>query len=310
VDPTNNRVRKVTNGIITTIAGNGTAGYNGDGGAPLQAEFSNPFPLAIDAAANLYIGDLGNDRVREITGEASQAPVITGVVNGASFQSGVVPNSWITINGTNLYSGSSATWTVINGALPTSLLGVSVNVGAQPAYVYYISNTQINVVAPNVSTGNVSVTVKNSAGTSNAFTAVSQAVQPAFFPWPGGYAVATHQDFTYAIKNGTFAGVTTTPASPGETIILWGTGFGPTTPAIPVGMEIPTTPAYLSGPVTVTIGGVSASIYENAAALASGFAALYQLAVTVPSSLAAGDYPVICTINGVQSPATTMITVQ
>jgi uncharacterized protein (TIGR03437 family) len=310
VDPTNNRVRKVTGGTITTIAGNGTAGYNGDGGPPLQAEFDNPFPLAIDAAANLYIGDLSNDRVRKITGEASQAPVITGVVNGASFQAGTVPNSWITINGTNLYAGPAATWTVINGALPTTLNGVTVSVGGQPAYVYYVSATQINVVAPNVGTGNVTVTVKNSAGTSNAFTAVSQTVQPAFFLWPGGYSVATHQDFTYAIKNGTFAGVTTTPASPGETIILWGTGFGPTTPAFPVGIATPSTTAYLSGTVTVTIGGVSASVYQSSAALAANFASLYQLAVTVPSSLAAGDYPVVATINGVQSPTTTMLTVQ
>ena len=313
-DPGNNRIRKVKGGIITTVAGNGTSGFAGDGGAPLQAEFNNPFPLALDTAANLYVGDLGNIRVREITGEASRAPSITGVVNGASFQAGVVPNSWITINGTNLYSGSPDTWAkaIVDGKLPDSLDGVSVSVGGQPAYIYYLSATQINAVAPNVASGNVSVTVKNSSGTSNAFKVVSQTVQPAFFIWPGGYSVATHTDFSYAVKNGTFAGVTTTAAKPGETIILWGTGFGPTTPAIPVGMEIPSTAAYLTtNAVTVTIGGLAASVYQGSAALASGFAALYQLAVTVPSSLAAGDYPVVATINGVvQSPSTTMLTVQ
>lgn len=234
-----------------------------------------PFPLALDASANLYVGDLGNDRVRKISGAASAMPTITSVVNGASFQAGLVPDSRITVNGANLYSGSPDTWatSIINGNLPTSLGNISVSVDGLPAYVYYISGTQINAVAPNVGTGNLSVTVKNSIGTSNTLTAVSETAQPAFFLWPGGYAVATHTDFSYAVKNGTVSGVTTTPASPGETIILWGTGFGPTTPAFPVGVETPSTGTYLSGPVTVTIGGISASVYQSAGALAPGFAA-------------------------------------
>jgi uncharacterized protein (TIGR03437 family) len=232
-----------------------------------------------------------------------------GVVNGASFQTGIVPNSWITIQGTNLYAGTPDTWTIVDGNLPTVLDGVSVSVGGQLAYIYYVSGTQINAVAPNVGTGSLPVTVMNAGGTSNAVAAVSATVQPAFFLWPGGYAVATHTDFTDAVKNGTFSGTVTTPANPGETIILWGTGFGPTTPAFPVGIEAPSTATYLtSSPVTVTIGGVAASVY--ATALAPGFASLYQVAVTVPASLAPGDYPVVASIGGAQSPSTTLITVQ
>jgi uncharacterized protein (TIGR03437 family) len=60
--------------------------------------------------------------------------------------------------------------------------------------------------------------------------------------------------------------------------------------------------------VTVTVGGVAASVY--ATALAPGFASLYQVAVTVPASLAPGDYPVVASIGGAQSPSTTLITVQ
>jgi uncharacterized protein (TIGR03437 family) len=234
-----------------------------------------------------------------------------GVVNGASFQTGIVPNSWITIQGTNLYSGSADTWAnaIVNGNLPTKLDGVSVSVGGQAAYIYYVSSTQINAIAPNIGTGSMPVTVTNSTGTSSAVTAVSQTVQPAFFLWPGSYAVATHTDFSLAVKNGAFSGTTTIPAKAGETIILWGTGFGATTPAFPVGIETPAS-TYLSNTVTVTIGGVPASVYQNAAALAPGFASLYQLAVTVPASLASGDYPVVASIGGAQSPSTTMITVQ
>jgi len=236
-------------------------------------------------------------------------PAITGVGSGASFEAGIVPASWMTIFGTNL-SPVTDTWgnAIVNGNLPTSLDGVSVNVGGQPAYVEYISPFQINAVAPNVGTGTVSVTVTNPSGTSPAVTTVGQAVQPAFFQW-GNYAVATHLDYTYAVKNGAISGVTTVPAKPGEVIILWGTGFGPTTPPAPVGVEAPSgTTYYAAGTVTVAVGGTPAQVY--ATALSPGYAGLYQVAIQIPTTLANGDYPVVATISGAQSPSGTLITVQ
>ncbi len=230
-----------------------------------------------------------------------------GVVNGASFQAGIVPNSWLTIQGANLASTTDS-WTVINGKLPTTLDGVSVNVGGQPAYVYYVSPGQINVLAPNIGPGSMQVTVTNGSATSSAATATSQTTQPAFFLWPGSYAVATRQDFSYAVKAGTFQGVTTTPAKPGDVLILWGTGFGPTSPTAPVGMVVPADQTYSTAtPVTVMIGSSAATVYG--AALAPGFAGLYQVAIQVPASLANGDYPVVATIGGAPSPSTTLLTV-
>ncbi|HEY6343306.1 MAG TPA: hypothetical protein VIY49_17565 [Bryobacteraceae bacterium] len=111
------------------------------------------------------------------------------------------------------------------------------------------------------------------------------------------------------MKNGTFAGVTTTPAKPGDVIILWGTGFGPTSPAAPAGAVVPSTTTYsTTNPVTVSVGGAPATVYG--AALASGYAGLYQIAIQIPATLADGDFPIIATVSGVQSPATTLITVQ
>jgi uncharacterized protein (TIGR03437 family) len=239
------------------------------------------------------------------------APAIApdGIVNGASFQSGIAPGAWITIKGANLASKTD-TWNnaIINGALPTTLDGVSVMVGSQPAYIAYISATQINALAPSVAAGSVPVTVTASGGTSQAVMAQLQAEQPAFFQW-GDYAVATRQDFSLAVKDGTFPGTTTVPAAPGDVIILWGTGFGPTSPAAPAGMETPATTAYNTAtPVSLTIGGKPALVYG--AALAPGYAGLYQVAIQVPAGLANGDYSVVATINGVLSPSTTMITVQ
>jgi uncharacterized protein (TIGR03437 family) len=232
-----------------------------------------------------------------------------GVVNGASFQAGIVPGSWITIYGTNL-SSATDTWAnaIVNGNLPTSWDGVSVSVGGEPAYISYISPTQINAVAPNVATGMVPVTVTNASGTSSAITVAAQTAQPAFFQW-GNYAVATTQDYALAVKNGTLAGVTTTPAQPGEVIILWGTGFGPTSPSAPAGVEVPSSTTYNTATtVTVTVGGKAGTVYG--AALAPGFAGLYQVAIQIPASLANGDYPVVATISDAKSPSTTLITVQ
>jgi cardiolipin synthase A/B len=229
------------------------------------------------------------------------------VVNTASSQPGFASGAWLTIFGTNL-APFTDDWanTITGGTLPTSLDGVIVTVGGQPAYLQYISPTQINAVAPNVAAGNVSVVISTPDGAAITAMALAQLVEPAFFEW-GNYAVATHQDYSYAAKEGTFSEATV-PAAPGEVIILWGTGFGPTTPLAPVGIEAPSGTTYnTSSLVSVTLGGTAATVYG--AALAPGFAALYQVAIQIPDSLADGDYLVVATISGAQSPANVMLTV-
>jgi uncharacterized protein (TIGR03437 family) len=254
--------------------------------------------------------NLGDAFVAKIAGlAASSGPVISAVFNGASGVNGITPNSWLTIGGVNLASKTDG-WTIRNDQLPVSLDSVTVSVGGLPGYISYISPTQINVVAPDIGTGPAQVTVTNSLGTSAAFSSTSSTYSPGFFLWPGGYAVATHfPSYALAVKNGTFAGVTTAPAKPGDVIVLWGTGFGPTTPAAPVGELIPTSATYSTKePVTVKVGGVDAKVYG--AALASGFAADYQIAIQVPSSLANGDHSIVATVGDVSSPVTTMLTVE
>ena len=107
----------------------------------------------------------------------------------------------------------------------------------------------------------------------------------------------------------TLPGTTTTAAKAGDTIILWGTGFGPTSPAAPIGVVTPSDQTYSTATLpTVTVGGMSATVYG--AALAPGFAALYQIAIRVPTTLDNGDWPVVASIGGVQSPAGIVLTVQ
>ena len=289
--------------------------------------------LAVDSQGNIYLAGNTNAGSLAITPGAfqpvfgkgqgvgagfvakisppSSTPAIApsvGVVSGASFQAGIVPSSWITIVGTNL-SLKTDTWdnAVVNGTLPTSLDGVSVSVGGLPAYISYISPGQINALAPNVGPGNLSVTVTNASGTSSPVTAVAQMLQPAFFLF-GNYAVATRTDYTLAVKDGTFPGSPTVAAKPGEVIVLWGTGFGPTSPPAPTGIVVPSGAYNTANAVTVTVGPAAVVVYG--AALTSGEVGLYQVAIQIPTTLADGDYPVVATVSGAQSPATTLITVQ
>ncbi len=64
----NHRIRKVTPfGVITTVAGNGTAGFSGDGTPATTAQLNSPAGVAVDAAGNLFIADFGNNRIRKVT---------------------------------------------------------------------------------------------------------------------------------------------------------------------------------------------------------------------------------------------------
>jgi uncharacterized protein (TIGR03437 family) len=243
-------------------------------------------------------------------GGAAPAISANGVQNGASFEPGVVANSWITIKGTNL-SATTNTWekAIVDNRLPTSLDGVNVSVGGKPAYIYFVSATQINALAPDLGTGPMDVAVTNGNGTSQALTANASILMPALFQWPGSQAVATKLDGSWAVKNGTFTGTTTSPAKPGEVIILWTTGLGPTNPPTPVGVVSLLTVQYnVTNTVSVTVGGSPAEVIG--AALSGGFAGLYQIAIRVPANAANGDLPVVATVGGAQSPAGVVLAVQ
>jgi protocatechuate 3,4-dioxygenase beta subunit len=115
------------------------------------------------------------------------APAITqaGVVNGASFKDGIAAGSWVAIFGQNLAAGTRALTSddLVNGSMPASLGGVGVSINNKPAFLYYVSPTQVNVLAPDdASTGAVSVSVTNSAGTSSAASATLLSAPPRCSP--------------------------------------------------------------------------------------------------------------------------------
>jgi uncharacterized protein (TIGR03437 family) len=232
-----------------------------------------------------------------------------GVVNGASFQAPIVPGSWVTIAGTN-FAGVTGTWenAIVDGKLPTELDGVQVRIGGKAAFIYYVSPTQINVQAPDVAAGSVPVTVTDGNGNTTSATVTVVQQSPAFFLWAGKYAVATHRDYSLAVASGTFPGSQTVAAKPGEVLILWATGLGPTNPPVPAGIQVPGDQLYATAPVEVTIGSEPAQVFG--AALSPGYAGLYQVAIQVPGSLADGEYPIKAKIGGVVSPDNVYLTVR
>lgn len=241
---------------------------------------------------------------------AAAPPAIgsAGVVNGASFASGIQAGSWVAIFGQNLASAARTLTSadLVNGALPTSLGGVSVSINNKPAYIYYVSPAQINVQAPaDAGTGPVQVTVTNSAGTSAAASATLLAVAPAFFA-SGGFVAAVRSDAT--IINGTGAAIsgysTAAAARPGDVLQLYGTGFGPTSPAVTPGAVFSGS-APTSNAVTVTVGGAPAAVSYSGIVGAG----LYQINVTVPS-LTAGTYAVIAQVAGVDTQTGVTLKVQ
>lgn len=229
------------------------------------------------------------------------APSISSVVNAASFAPVITAGSWISIAGTGL-ADSTESWTaddIVDGQLPTTLGGVTVSVDGKPAFISYISPTQINAQAPDDSnSGFVSVMVTTPEGSSNAVNADLEPASPGLFLWPGSHVVAQHLDYSDLGPPGLFEGASTTPASPGETVVVYGTGFGATYPPVAAGIVPPGAPP-LPSQVRATVNGESAAV--TYAGIVAGAAGLYQLNLVVPPDAAAGDLPVVIYYLGTSS---------
>jgi uncharacterized protein (TIGR03437 family) len=253
-------------------------------GAPNPARMLMPLTQNSDGS---YAGNVTLGVTMKTAAAATPAIATGGIVNGASGAAGLTPGSWITIYGANLAATTRALAgsDIVNNTLPTSLGGVSVQIDGKPAYVYYLSPTQINVLSPaDSASGSVSVTVTNSVGTSSVVNAAMQALQPGLF-LASGY-------------------VTAASAKAGDSIELFGTGFGASTYTGDAGAVF--SGAYpATNNVTVKIGGVNAPV-SFAGLVGPG---LYQINVIVPTGLTLGDNAVVATVGGVSSQAGALLKV-
>ncbi|HLY20606.1 MAG TPA: hypothetical protein VKR61_25440 [Bryobacteraceae bacterium] len=213
---------------------------------------------------------------------AAQTPVVEpgGVVDAASFSAPVAPGSLVSIFGTNLASEPAFAGTI---PLPLTLGSVSVNFNGIAAPLLFVSPLQINVQLPweLTTTGPVNVVVTNGSAASPP-----QAVQVGQYA-PGlfavkGYAVAVNPDGSLAAPTGAIPGVASHPAVPGDSLVLWGSGFGPVNPPGVTGNNSLDTLRRTAATPVVTIGGVPATV--TFAGLSPQFVGVYQINVTVSSA--------------------------
>jgi uncharacterized protein (TIGR03437 family) len=321
-DTGNSRIRRVApNGVIATIAGNGQYGYSGDGGPAPQAQLNFPSGLSIDSNGNIYIADTQNNVLRMLTPPANPgvAPAIPqgGVVTASDFggSSTVAPGGWVEIYGTNL-AASTRAWTNADFTYflgPTSLGGTTVSIGGLPAFIGYISPGQVNVELPsNVAEGPQFLSVATASGTSSAYQVTVSSAAASLWAPPllklsaRQYVGAALADGNFALPAGAVKGISSRPAKPGETITVWGIGFGPVTPSITAG-RIALVDNAVTGLVQASIGGLAASVTSGA--LAKNSVGLYQFTVTVPNVPANSAAPFTFTLNGAPGPQTLFIAI-
>ena len=325
-DNFNSRIRKVgANGVISTIAGTGAFGYLGDGGPATSAQLRFPTGVAVDSAGNVYVADDQNNVVRLLTASAPPPTIGPPAVNpggvatagGYGGSTAIAPGTWIEIFGTNL-AIDSRPWTgsdFSGNFAPTSLDRTSVTIGGQPAYIDFISNGQINAQVPsNIGAGVQQLVVTTPGGTSTPYPVVVNATQPGLLATPafqvGGtqYVIARFLDnVTYVAPSGAIPGVPTRPAQPGETVVLYGVGFGPVTPDTAAG-QIETQDNALTLPFVLSFGDSPAVLTYMG--LAPGAVGLYQFNVTVPDVPSGDAIPVTFTLNGQAGTQTLYIAVQ
>ena len=252
------------------------------------------------------------------------SPTITSVESASGFGgfSAVAPGSWVEIYGSNLapvtreWAGSDFTG---NNA-PTSLGGVQVLIGGQQAFVEYIATSpgQINVQLPStVPTGGpLPLTVMNGTATSNAVNVTVNTVEPgllapsSFLIGGKQYVVALLPDGgTYILPTGAISGVASRPARPGDTITLYGIGFGSVTPPIPAGQIVPATPQnQLAQSLQIMFGQTPGQLTYDG--LAPSFVGLYQFNVVVPQVPDNLLTPLTFNLGGVAGTQTLYIAVQ
>jgi uncharacterized protein (TIGR03437 family) len=222
------------------------------------------------------------------------APSIGSVVSASAYGgfTSVAPASFVEIYGSNLALDTRG-WTKADftgNQAPTSLDDVEVSIAGQKAFVNYIvaNPGQVNVQLPsNIPTGAQQVTVTTKNGTSAPFNVTVNATEPgllapASFKIGGKqYVVAFHADnVTYVLPPGAILGLPSRPAKPGETIVMYGNGFGPVTPNIPAG-ELVQEDNQLATSLEIMFGNTQAKLAYFG--LSPGLVGVYQFNVVVPA---------------------------
>jgi uncharacterized protein (TIGR03437 family) len=276
-EPGANLIQQWASGALNTIAGTGTAGFSGDGGAALSAQLNGPAGIGIGANGVLWVADSGNNRIRSLTpaaGTSGTTPTATlSVVNAASLAAGpIAPGEIITVFGSGF------------GDTGTKLL-----FGSTAATLFYTSATQINALAPSslpANSSSILSVVVNGTSVAESSTPVASAA-PGIFTTASGTGQAAAINYPGGALNSA-----TNPAVRGSIVSFYATGQGSG-----------------SGAVSLTVGGYAAQLWY--AGPAPGFPGLMQINAQIPGGfLAPGIQPVVLSIGGAASQAGVTVAIQ
>ncbi len=287
-------------------------------------------------AANASIGagaprgaqiHLKSIRLQPGAGGGGVRPTISqgGVVQASAFGAGSIisAGSWIEIFGQDLGNlppnEAFAEWrnSFNNGVAPTSLANTRVTVDGRPAFIAFVNKNQVNVQVPDgIATGSpVEVKLITSAGESVPLVVTSRPRSPGILAPPAfrnasarQYVVAEFPDSTansriFAGMPGSIAGVSMRLPKPGDRLVIYGVGFGATSPAIAAGTA-PAVASHVPG-VQVLLG--NAPVITEYSGLSPSAVGLYQFNIIVPS-IQAGDNEIVFTVDGVRTQSNVFLT--
>jgi uncharacterized protein (TIGR03437 family) len=300
-DTYNNCIRKVSNGVIATIAGTGEQAFGCVPPAVFASPLDHPFGIAVDSFGQVYFAD-GANRVRVLVPSDTAGPPppsITTVVNAASNLTGsIAPGEIVVLTGTGLGPAQLMSASIAgDGLFDAQLAGTYVSFNGQLAPIIYTSATQVAAIVPyEVGGSSASVSVTYLGLTSAPISVPISSVSPGIFTLDStgrGQAAVVNQ-------NGSING-SAAPAKPGDIVLLFATGEGHTTPP-----EINGKPSIEPLPrpilaVTVRVGGQV--VQPQYAGSAPGeVAGLLQVNLQIPVGLASGgSVPLELVVGGVAS---------
>ena len=196
-DTSNNRIRKVSNGVIATVAGSRAPFFGGDNGPATSAELYGPFGVAVGYAGDIYIADFNNNRIRVLTPAGSSC---TYSVTPSILQA---PPSWGNLT-VNIQTTASCTWAV--SSLPSWITVAVGSSGAGPAAVTLVVAQNLGAArGATILVAGISVTINQAAAATAAAPAIKAVVNAASY--------------------------VSGAVSPGELVTIFGTGIGPATGA-------------------------------------------------------------------------------
>jgi len=283
----NNRVRKVdTKGVITTAAGNGISGYSGDGATATSAQLNGPQSVAVDAAGNLYIADTENNRVRQVRPDSTISTI--GGNGLAGYAADGVPATATQVgNPTGVAVDGFGNLYVADGnarvrkIYPTGFIATIAGNGQRGYSGDGGAASGARLSAPSAVTVDTSGNVYVADTLNNAVRLLQV----------GGFGIAVK-----AVTNG--ATNQSGPMAPGEVIVIYGSGMGPT--------QVTSYQLTSSGQVPVNVAGTTVLI--NGAFAPIIYTSANQVAAVVPFATAGSLAQLFVQYQG-QSSAPFMVSV-